>query len=73
MNSDTNKSCQLLSARELAKTLSTSVRTIWRYRASGAIPKPVSVGSSIRWKMSDIELFLQCNCDMQRFNAEKGV
>lgn len=69
MNREANQECQLLNAKELAKTLSTSVRTVWRYRASGAIPKPVTIGSSIRWKLLDIKLFLECDCDMQRFAA----
>ena len=66
-----NKACQLINAKELAKLLSTSVRTIWRYRASGVIPEPVTIGSSVRWKLSDIQLFLECNCDMVRFRSRK--
>ena len=67
------QTCQVLSARALSKLLQTSVRSIWRYRSSGHLPKPVKISGAIRWKLSDIELFLQCNCDMQRFNAEKGA
>lgn len=71
MDKEMNQDCQLLSAKAVAKMLSTSVRTIWRYRSSGAIPKPVTVGSSIRWKLSDIKLFLKCNCNMQDFETRK--
>ncbi len=72
-NQESNQNPQLLSAKALAKMLSTSVRSVWRYRSSQALPKPVSVGSSIRWKLSDISLFLDCNCDMQVFEARKGA
>ena len=73
MDENKNQTCQLLSAKALAKMLSTSVRSVWRYRSSQALPKPVSVGGSIRWKLSDIILFLDCNCDMQEFEARKEV
>ena len=71
MNTHTNQTCQLLSAKELAKMLSTSVRSTWRYRASGALPKPVKISGAIRWKLSDINLFLECDCDMDKFEAMK--
>ena len=61
--------CQLISAKGLAGKLLLSARTVWRLRSAGKLPKPVSVGSSVRWKLSDIELFLKCNCDMQQFEA----
>jgi excisionase family DNA binding protein len=48
-------SCQLLSAKELAEILSLSVRTIWRLRSAGKLPKPLVIGGSIRWRQSDIE------------------
>ena len=67
--SNSNQTNQLLSAKAVAKMLSTSVRTVWRYRSSQVIPQPVKVGSSIRWKLSDIQLFLECDCDMEKFTA----
>ena len=70
-NTQTNQTCQLLSAKELAKMLSTSVRSTWRYRASGHLPKPVKISGAIRWKLSDINLFLECDCDMDKFKALK--
>lgn len=72
MNAQKTHTCQLLSAKELAKILSTSVRSTWRYRSSGKLPQPVKIGiGAIRWRLSDIELFLECDCDMQRFEAMK--
>jgi len=65
----TDQSCQLLSAKALAKLLSLSPRTVWRYRSAGRLPKPVCVGASIRWKLSDITLFLKCDCKIEEFRA----
>ena len=66
-----NKSLQLLSAKELAGKLLLSARTVWRLRSARKLPNPVHVGSSIRWKLSDIQLYLDCDCDMERFEAMK--
>jgi len=65
----TDQNCQLLSAKTLAKMLSMSPRTVWRYRSAGKLPKPVCVGASIRWKLSDITLFLKCDCKIEEFRA----
>jgi predicted DNA-binding transcriptional regulator AlpA len=67
----TNQNCQLLSAKVLAKMLSISARTVWRLRSAGKLPKPVCVGASIRWKLSDIILFLECDCDINKYHARK--
>ena len=61
------KQFQLLTAKELAEMLALSVRTVWRLKSAGKLPQPVTVGASIRWRISDIERFLNVNCDMKRF------
>ena len=52
-NENTNQNCQLLSAKALSKLLQTSVRSIWRYRSSGKLPKPVKIGGAIRWSAQE--------------------
>lgn len=65
---------KLISARTLANTLSTSVRTIWRLRSSGRLPKPVGVGGSIRWRASDIEKWIDWGCcNQSEFKARKDA
>ncbi len=71
MSDTITPTCQLLSAKDVAKLLCTSVRSTWRYRASGHLPKPVKIAGAIRWKLSDIQLFLECDCDMERFLARR--
>lgn len=63
---------ELVSAKQLAKMLALSVRTVWRYRAAQRLPKPLTVGSSIRWRVSDIRMYLECDCNMNEFELMKG-
>ena len=67
------QNCSLISCAELASMLSLSTRTTWRLLSSNKIPRPVSVGGSKRWRMSDIVLFLDCKCDMAVFQARKDA
>jgi|GEM_PF-2127682 len=68
----TNLHLQLaISAKELAEKMSLSTRTIWRLLSAGKLPQPMSIGGSKRFLMSDIELFLECNCNMVQFRARK--
>ncbi|MHC4758178.1 MAG: helix-turn-helix transcriptional regulator [Planctomycetota bacterium] len=62
----------MLAAKQLAKIMSLSPRTIWRLRSAGKLPRPITIGGSIRWIASDIDLFMDCNCDMQEFEIRKG-
>jgi predicted DNA-binding transcriptional regulator AlpA len=45
----------LVDAKTLAKMLSVSVRTVWTLNAAGELPKPVRLGGSTRWKLSEIK------------------
>lgn len=67
----TNQNCVLVSCKTLAKMLSISTRTAWRLLSAGKLPKPVSLGGSKRFLMSDVNLFLECNCNMAEFNTRK--
>ena len=70
----TNQTCQLLSAKALAKMLSLSARTVWRYRSSDQLPRPVKVGGAIRWRHTDIEKWISMDCpDRKTFEARKGA
>ena len=61
-----------ISAKELAAMLSLSTRTVWRLLSAGKLPKPLSIGGSKRFLMSDITLFLDCNCDIAVYKARKN-
>lgn len=65
---------KLISAKTLGGLLSTSVRTIWRKRSAGQLPKPVRIGGSVRWRASDIDLWIEWGCPNQaEFKAKKEV
>ena len=48
----------LLTQREAATYLHLSERTLERFRVSGAGPKFVRLGRSIRYRLTDIEAFI---------------
>jgi len=68
----TCQNTQLLTAKSLAAMLSTSVRSVWRYRSAGRLPETVNIAGSIRWRRQDIEQWIEMNCpDQQEFKARK--
>ena len=52
----------MMTADELAETLCISKRQVWRLKAKGDIPKPVRIGSSVRWRRSDILQWIAEGC-----------
>jgi len=44
----------LLTDKDTAKILGTSVPTIWRWAREGIVPKPVKLGRLSRWPRSEI-------------------
>jgi prophage regulatory protein len=53
---------QLITVRQLAEMLATSVRSVWRYRSAGKLPKPLRLGGSVRWSLKEIEAFVEAGC-----------
>jgi predicted DNA-binding transcriptional regulator AlpA len=50
----------LLTVREVARRLSISERSVWRWTALGFLPPPVHPHArSTRWRAADIERYLQ--------------
>jgi predicted DNA-binding transcriptional regulator AlpA len=50
----------LLTVRDVARRLSISERTVWRWTALGLLPPPVHPHArSTRWRAADIERYLQ--------------
>jgi len=60
-----------ISAKQFGEALSLSTRTIWRLLSANKLPKPVSIGGSKRFLMSDVNLFMACNCDISVYLARK--
>jgi excisionase family DNA binding protein len=49
---------RLLSAKELAHTMSLSKRQIFRLNTAGKLPAPLKIGGSIRWRADEIDRWL---------------
>ena len=45
---------QLMRADQVARTLGISVRQVWKLTSRGILPTPVRIGSSTRWRASDV-------------------
>jgi len=69
-----SEAVKLVGADELAKILSVSVRHIWRQRAAGKLPRPVTIGQCVRWLLSDIDTWLDRGCpSQQQFETRKAA
>jgi predicted DNA-binding transcriptional regulator AlpA len=51
---------RVVTAKELGKILAVAVRTIWRYDEEGKIPRPLRIGRSVRWRLNEIQDWLNC-------------
>lgn len=53
----------LISAKEVARRLGLSERTVWRLNSAGKLPKPVSVGGKTkRWRPEEIAAWVAAGC-----------
>jgi predicted DNA-binding transcriptional regulator AlpA len=67
------QNCRLVDFKAVAKMLSLSPRTVWRYRSAGRLPKPVTISGSVRWRLADIDRWIEWGCPSQReFEARKS-
>ena len=66
------EAAMLISAADLARMLRVSSRTVARLSASGALPKPVRLGRSVRWNCDEIERWKNAGCpSRQEWEARK--
>ncbi|MFQ5472610.1 MAG: helix-turn-helix transcriptional regulator [Dehalococcoidia bacterium] len=63
---------KLIGAKALAAALGCCVRQVWKLRESERLPRPVRLGRSVKWRESDIDRFIEADCDMRRFEAERN-
>ena len=63
----------LLKVEMVAQILNLSKRTIHRLNCTGKIPCPVKISGSIRWRKSDIDIWIELGCpDRETFNLRKA-
>jgi excisionase family DNA binding protein len=52
----------LLNCRQVARLLGVSVRSVYRLRDGQKMPRPVRVGTLIRWREGDLREWLEAGC-----------
>jgi excisionase family DNA binding protein len=58
----TSETKTLLNADEVAAMLGISERTLWRLLSAGKVPKPVRFGRSTRWRLADVNEWIEEGC-----------
>lgn len=62
---------QLINIKTLSKKTDLSVRQLQRLTKCNLIPQPMRLAGSVRWRKSDILLFLDSKCDMKLYTERK--
>lgn len=52
----------LMNAKQVARMLACSERTVWRLRSSGDIPEPVHFGGLTRWTRVSLTEWIESGC-----------
>lgn len=52
----------LLTAEDVARYLQISIRSVFRLKSLGLLPRPVAVLGSVRWRRADIEEWVAAGC-----------
>lgn len=50
---------EMMTASDVASVMRVSVRTVWRMRAKGSLPRPRRIGRCTRWNSRDIANYLR--------------
>lgn len=53
---------QMIEAKELSELLCISEATVWRHREVGLIPRGAKIGRSVRWRLAEIESWMEAGC-----------
>jgi excisionase family DNA binding protein len=59
MSNEKKLSERFIGLREFAETLDVTTRTVYRMIQNGLIPRPVKVGHSVRFPVSDVESYIE--------------
>jgi predicted DNA-binding transcriptional regulator AlpA len=64
---------QLINARQFAKMLKVSLRTLWRLVRDGKAPQPIKLNGNTRWLKSTVVAWLKAGCPPQRKEQTKDI
>lgn len=54
---------RMINVREVATILGVSTRSVWRLVARGELTKPIRIGRSARWRIRDIEAWIDASAE----------
>lgn len=52
----------LISVKAVAEMLDISPRSVWRRVSSREMIEPIRIGSSVRWRLRDVEAWVDAGC-----------
>lgn len=70
-NGNQNQLPKMMSVHDVAKTLNCSSRTVYRLADSGRLPRPVKIGSLVRWPEGQISNWINQGCPRVQKGGEK--
>ena len=62
MMAEDSSRVELVNAKELARILAVSERTLYRLKSTGELPLPIVLGGSVRWRLSEIRQWIAQGC-----------
>jgi len=64
--SDQTPRAELLNVRGVAALLDCSTRHVYRLADGGRIPRPVKLGSLVRWRRAELDAWIKAGCPSQQ-------
>jgi prophage regulatory protein len=58
----TTGSLQLIDIERLAEITGLSKPTLWRHNEAGLIPAGMKIGRAVRWRLADVERWIESGC-----------
>ena len=56
---------ELINAKEFAKILSVSERTLYRLKSTGELPEAIVLGGNVRWRLAEVREWIARGCPSQ--------
>ena len=63
----------LIDVTAVSETLDCSTRHVYRLSDAGKMPRPMKLGSLVRWRRSEIDAWIAGGCNPVRSVAAKGA
>ena len=61
----------LLTVKEVAEMLGLSERTVYRLSDAGNMPSPVKLGAAVRWRVKELDSWIEEGCPARPHTAKR--